>query len=510
MAQTRLLYFSPTGVALYRWRAGVLSEDARFEQSDAGLARFSTHVGTLKSSVIHVLVDVVEEGFHIDTIPFVRGADRKALIQRRLAQRFRDVTLATSISLGYEKTQRREERVLLTSCTNPGEIQPWLRVLEQAEVPVSGVYSPALLANALATTLKLAKPRMLVVGVHECGVRQSYVHSGCVRFSRLNPFAGEDVITQQTVMAALERETERLYQYLRVTHELGDDSRTVNAIVIAPPGQTERVQGFSIGTPAQLRIEVIDQSIAAKRVGLKGAPAHLGVEALYLHLLARKRPAQQYASRNTQARYGTRNLQLGLVASGALVGLACLFAAGIQLLQGFDLSNKIEADETRRLAADSTYNAITTTFPTLPTTLENLRTALQQYDALNNVNADPAQFANRISRVLGRFPQMELERLTWRMETAVQDSTAGSARTVPYEAVDITATVTGIGATDYRTLGNTIEAFAEELKTAQGFEVLAADLPFDIGTEKTVSSEAAGKASDGAARFSITIANKAL
>jgi hypothetical protein len=329
-----------------------------------------------------------------------------------------------------------------------------------------------------------------------------------VRFSRLNPFAGEDVVTQQTVMAALERETERLYQYLRVTHELSDDSHIVNAIVIAPPGQTERVQGFSIGTPAQLRIEVIDQSIAAKRIGLKDAPAHLGVEALYLHLLARKRPAQQYASRNTQARYGTRNLQLGLVVSGALVGLACLFAAGIQLLQGFDLSKTIEADEARRQAADSTYNAITTTFPKLPTTLENLRTALQQYDALNSINAHPAQFATRISRALDRFPQMELERLTWRMETAGEEPNVNAVRPVPYEAADNTATMTGIGTTDYRTLVNTIEAFAEELKTAQGFEVLAADLPFDIGTEKTVSSEPAGKASDKAARFSITIANK--
>ncbi len=510
MAQTRLLYFSPTGVALYRWRAGVLSEDARFEQSDAGLARFSAHVGILKSSVVHVLVDVVEEGFHIDTIPFVRGTDRKALIQRRLAQRFRDVTLATSISLGYEKTQRREERVLLTSCTNPGEIQPWLRALEQAEVPVSGVYSPALLANALATTLKLAKPRMLVVGVHECGVRQSYVHSGCVRFSRLNPFAGEDVATSQTVMAALERETERLYQYLRVTHELSDDSQIVNAIVIAPPGQTARVQDFSIGSPTQLRIEVVDQSFAAKRIGLKNAPAHLGVEALYLHLLARKRPAQQYASRTTQALYGTRNLQLGLVASGALVGLACLFAAGIQLVQGFDLSREIESDQARRQAADSTYNAITAAFPTLPTTLENLRAALQQYDALNNINAHPAQFASRISRALDRFPQMKLEHLAWRMETAVKDAATGSARAAPYEAADISATVTGIGAKDYRTLGNSIEAFAEELKAAQGFDVLAADLPFDLGTEKAVSSEATGKARENAARFSITIANKAL
>lgn len=504
MPATRLLYLSPAGIVLYRWRAGVLSEEARFQQSDEHLARFAAHVAPLRSSVFHVLLDVVEEGFHIDMIPFVRGADRKALIQRRLAQRFRDISLSTCISLGYEKTQRREERVLLTAFTNTADYQPWLDALQRAEVPVSGVYTPALLAADLARRLKLEKPRMLVVGVHRCGVRQTFVEHRRPHFSRLNPLSGDDLGSPAARTAALERETTRLYEYLRGTQDVGNENEVLDALIIAPRGEARRVHDFSTGAPPQLRMEVIDGLDAARRIGLKQAPDGTGVEALYLHLLARKRPAQQYASALVRASYGIRSWQVGLVAGGAAVGAACLAAAGLQLFQAYQLNRHIAEDETRLQAATLEHDAIARGLPPLPTTLEKLRVVLSQYQALRTASIGPESLAIELSRALDTSPQVRLERLEWTNETPPISASEGNP-TARREAARISATLTDTRAGDYRRITGLVDDFSAALKQRAGFTVSETKLPFAMTADTSVSSDGATRQNNAAPPFNLTV-----
>ncbi len=501
---TRLLYLSPAGIVLYRWRAGALSEEARFQQSDEELARFAAHIAPLRSKVFHVLLDVVEEGFHIDMIPFVRGADRKALIQRRLAQRFRDISLSTCISLGYEKTQRREERVLLTAFTNTADCQPWLDALQRAEVPVSGVYTPALLAADLARRLKLEKPRMLVVGVHRSGVRQTFVEHRRPHFSRLNPLTGDDLASPSARTAALERETTRLYEYLRGTQGPGEEEEVLDALIIAPRGEARRVQEFSTGAPPQLRMEVIDGRDAARRIGLKEAPDGIGAEALYLHLLARKRPAQQYASALVRASYGIRSWQVGLVAGGAAVGAACLAAAGLQLFQAYQLNRHIAEDETRLHAATLEHDAIARGLPPLPTTLEKLRVVLDQYQALRAASIDPLPLAVDLSHALDASPQVRLERMEWTNETSperVDESTPAVRR----EAARISATLTDIRASDYRRITGLVDDFSAALKRRAGLAVFETQLPFAMTADTSVSSDGTVRQSDAPPLFSLAV-----
>ena len=78
----------------------------------------------------------------------MRGADRRTLVGRKLAQRYRDTSLSLALSLGFEKTQRRDERLLLSSFTNNAQFQPWLNVLREREAAVAGVYSVALRRTA--------------------------------------------------------------------------------------------------------------------------------------------------------------------------------------------------------------------------------------------------------------------------------------------------------------------------------------------------------------------------
>src|SRR5512140_239491 len=129
------------------------------------------------------MVDVVEEDYHQDIIPYLGRSDRRQLLERKLAQRYRDTSLTLSMSLGFEQGERRNEKILYASFSNTQQFQPWLSALEQNECRLAGVYSTALLAPALIKSAGLKLPRCLLVSVQQTGLRQSYVEDGKISFS---------------------------------------------------------------------------------------------------------------------------------------------------------------------------------------------------------------------------------------------------------------------------------------------------------------------------------------
>src|SRR5512134_1611513 len=104
MANKHLLYFTATRVVLYRWAHRRLAIESSFANNEEGAGAFATHLRGLPRSLFYLLVDIVEEDFHQENIPFVRGRDRAALVGRKLAQRYRDTSLSLALSLGYERT----------------------------------------------------------------------------------------------------------------------------------------------------------------------------------------------------------------------------------------------------------------------------------------------------------------------------------------------------------------------------------------------------------------------
>jgi len=96
----RLCYFTSQRVTAYLWEKGELQKEGAFDMNEKGVAEFSRYVAGAPESLFYVLADVVEEDFFQENIPYVRGADRRALLARKLAQRYRDASLALPLSLG--------------------------------------------------------------------------------------------------------------------------------------------------------------------------------------------------------------------------------------------------------------------------------------------------------------------------------------------------------------------------------------------------------------------------
>ena len=97
MSAKLVLYFTATGHTLYRYAGGALELESTFGADAQGLEAFRGELQGRKGALVYVIADLAGEDFHEDQIPYLRGNDRQAVVQRRLAQRYRDTRLAAAL-----------------------------------------------------------------------------------------------------------------------------------------------------------------------------------------------------------------------------------------------------------------------------------------------------------------------------------------------------------------------------------------------------------------------------
>ena len=103
MSAKLVLYFTTSGHALYRWAGGALELEARFNADTEGLGDFRAHLQGRRGALVYVLADLAGEDFHEDQIPYLRGGDRQAVVQRRLI-----VVAVHSVGNELDRNQRVE------------------------------------------------------------------------------------------------------------------------------------------------------------------------------------------------------------------------------------------------------------------------------------------------------------------------------------------------------------------------------------------------------------------
>jgi hypothetical protein len=445
----------------------------------------------------------------------VRGGDREALVSRRLAQRYRDTRLAAALSLGQVQAgERKNERVLLTSFTNTQQLALWLDALEEAGVRLAGVYSTPLLAPALAAKLGAREGRALIVSANRAGLRQCFIDQGRLRFARLEPTVD---LEPSAVASFIQSETQRLIQYLGTLRALPRDSGPVQVLVIAPPGQ-HAVFEKALQSDARLLFRTIDHAEALKKLKLRRLPEGAQAEAFYVHLAARKAPAEQFASREDRRRFLLWQLQRGIVYAGVGAFALCAVVAGYRWLQALGVRSDTAEQSQQASAAAQQYTRITAAFPVTDTTTENLKATVVEFRRMAERTADPARAFRHISRVLERYPQFDLDGVRWSIGKPSELRTSTSEKPpvqAPGDAVADTVVVVEVSGrvnatqhNDYRGITAQVQGFASAL-VGEGYELVRTQLPFDVTPEGVLSGDIGSSTESGEApRFTVTIARR--
>jgi len=506
-----LVYFTATDHYVYSWSGGRLELLAKFPGDDTGVSGFREFLSSRRGALFYAMADLAGEDFHEEQIPYLRGGDREQVIQRRLAQRYRDTRLAAALSLGTVSGERRNERLLLTSFTNTQQLAPWLDALTEAGAKLAGVFSVPLLAPVLAARLGVRGGRAFVVSANSAGLRQCFVEDGRLRFARLERTVD---MVPDAFAQFVRTETGRLAQYLATLRVLPRDGPPVQAIVIAPPGQRAAFERTLV-SDARLSFITLDAAEAARKVGVKSAPADTGAEQLYLHLAVKRPPREQFARREDRRSYYLWQMQRGLVAAGGLGFAACALVAGANWLDVSSMSGDTRQLRVETQVTTQEYQRITSAFPVTQTTTDNLRATVTEFGNIARRTAAPRDALVYVSKVLNDFPQIELDALQWRLERpderAAAKPPAGAAPAVAAgevaQVLELSGRVGAMRRSDYRAITAEVQRFASALRADPAYRVLRSQLPFDVTSEGTLSGDIGTAAETGEApRFTIVLA----
>jgi hypothetical protein len=421
MKPQRLLYLSAYQMTACHWRGGALVREATFPSTQAGWRQFTDYLAQNSKSIFSLLVNVAEEGFRIETIPYLRGADRQTVIERKLAQTFSNTPLRAALSLGHERDRRKNENLLLAAFTNPAFFQPWLDALRATHAMLSGIFSLPLLAPLLLKKLSVSPEPCLLLSVQDQSIRQSFFDKSELRFSRLTPLQHSSI---DNIAQAFVAESIKLQQYL-TGQRLISRGQTITAHILAHPDTFKTLRNSCIDTPA-VRFNILDITECARRIGLKTKPRDTCAESLFLHLLATHRTGIQFAGEDLRHGFRIARSRSLLQGTGALALTVCLLLSANNLFDAHQIALDAEALRAEAAFARRSYDDIVKTFPSLPTDNETLKSVIDRYLAEERRSTTPSAFYREISRALQAAPSIEIDRLDWKISDADTDTTDSS------------------------------------------------------------------------------------
>ena len=251
-----------------------------FAVSGAGATEFERYLAGMADVPTHIFTDLAEEDFRLDTIPHVGKRDREAILNRKLAQIFRNTPYRHALLQGREAEGRRDDRVIYTAITNPEVLRPWLEIIERLKVPLAGIHSAAVFSSVLLEELDLLFPHtLLVTFTPGDAMRQTYFRDREIKFSRLTPI---DLEEGQTLGTMIAEETTRTWQYLDSLRHFAPDDRLEVCILLHPndrPAIEPALRDF-----AQLQYRLLDIEQVAQKLGLKPPPLDSTAEEVMVHL----------------------------------------------------------------------------------------------------------------------------------------------------------------------------------------------------------------------------------
>jgi hypothetical protein len=128
-------------------------------------------------------------------------------------------------------------------------------------------------------------------------------------------------------------------------------------------------------------------------------------------------------------------------------------------------------------------------------------------------SASPEPALVHVSRVLGQFPQMELDALNWSIgkpDERRKPAPAGAKPDTQSDQavlVELSGRVNATQRNDYRGITAQVQAFAG-LLAQSGYTLVRTQLPFDITPEGTLTGDIGGADPGEAPRFTVVLARR--
>ncbi|OHC88973.1 MAG: hypothetical protein A3J87_03190, partial [Sideroxydans sp. RIFOXYB12_FULL_59_6] len=421
-----------------------------------------------------LLVDIIEEDFHLETIPHLIGPTRKALIDRKFEQYYRSTPFRQATLLKRQDEGRRDDEYLFSALTNPQRITPWLEALLANHVPLAGIYS---IPNISAPLLKDIQSEhiLLLTWERDAGLRQTYFHNKRLHFSRLIPISESG-----TLIDAVISETPRTQQYLK-SLSLPPAGEMLEVYILCHANEIAQLS-TQLPSGGDMHYNYLDIAEFARQHKCRQEMADSDSTPLFLSLLATKPPRAHYASSHHTHFHMLWQLRFVLFGLAIVILLLGLAWSGMAFWQSQQFTSETEPllQQTARLqsqAKDIQRNFANTSVPAA-----DMKTAVLLTRSLNQYSHPPQEILYELSAVLESFPHILLDELAWR--TSPEDA---APSTYPAQVITFDGTLDGFGS-DHRGALAYLEKFEQALMQ-HGYTVTATALPLDITSKGSISGQ---------------------
>ena len=493
MAGKTLLSVGANYLLASTWKDGALSILQRYPDSPDGRAQFATFLQT-HPEIVYLLTDFIEEDFHHETVPHLRGRERSALIARKYEQYYRNTPFRQA-KLQYRHTEgRRDDEMLFSALTNPALVMPWLSTLLASNMPLAGIYSVSNISATIARVIP-SSHLLLLSWEKNAGLRQTYFDEGHLRFSRLTPLN-----PNRTFSETVASETARTQQYLK-------------SLSLQPPGQVLDVHIIchdqdrkALAQQLQNNVDMHYHYLDIQQLGqrFKAADRYPDSDAtpLFLHLLAIDPPQTSYASAEHTHFFQLARLRRGLIAATLLLAAVSCLLTALNLFEGRGLiSESVELEaQAERIARQA--QQITQDFPNTLAPASDMKTAVLLLRRLAGYSPPPQAILGELSEALTAYPRIRVGKLSWQTSHAPETLPAGAPAVYPAQVLLLDGDMEGFSG-DYRTTLDYLNNFQRAL-SEKGLMVTALSLPLDISPKGSIGMRPESD-NEAAARFQLRI-----
>ncbi|MGI9228685.1 MAG: hypothetical protein ACR2P9_02375 [Gammaproteobacteria bacterium] len=489
----RVLFIGSRKAVVYHCRGGEPDADWSFANDAEGKKNFARYLHEAGGMPLLVIVDVFEEEYKPDTIPHVYGPDRAALIKHKIKRLFRDTPYYSHRLNGRQETGRRDDQILFTAITRPEIIRSWIGLLEEAKIPLIGIYSLPLFSEVILQQIEQqpAAHKLLVSMQSGSGLRQTYFHNDRFGISRLVHIPDGEGAGNASF---IRDEFEKIRRYL-------DSLRLIAA------DESLRVYFLATGELLhQLKQECPDQQAAQfvfcdlnDLLAAAGSRYKLTTpfsDWYFVHQLLQTKPANCYASAEERRYFFMRRLRHGMVAASVVLLLTGVIFSGINLSGGLGYKRDGLAARERAESYAALNEQARQHLPETSVQPAELKVAIDLAERLAAHKTTPLDMMRAISHGLDGYPSIHLHKLNWTVGTdpGTDPADAATAGFDFYQIATIDGTIKPFTG-NYRAAIDLLQHFAAALREQDNIHAInILSLPLDVSSGASLHGNAQGRA----------------
>lgn len=490
---SNVIYLSNFGLILYHRSKNTLQEVLHLADANSAQSPLYDYIAKHGVKPVTIVLDILEEGYALESIPHLNGRDRDALLQRKKNQLFPRTRFNYSAVRGRSASGRRDDLVFFSAIADDQVIQPWLTLLFNLQIPIVAIQSLPILSEKLAKDLPGGEHKFLInITEDHLGVslRQSYFKDNVLALSRFRQLKTSDL---PDLAATVKEEIDRSRRFVSRQFNLAPDARIAAHFFYSSPAMHvffNAVDFSAINLDAQSYL--IRDYARSKGLTL---PDNSGISQLLAVQPSGISQTWHYRDQQSHFYYRHHQLKNALNLASALLLLGSLIHTGLGLMENARLN------EASRQLHNEQHVISERMIHTAEAPLTNgfspfeMRVQLQVHQQLQQQIITPEAILAPISQVLQHHPDITLGAVAWgsknddSQQPAIENpdpsqTTGNEKRLVPLR---LSASITPFDG-NYRKALALIERVAKQLsRTAQIKNVKTVKWPIEINANNELS-----------------------